>query len=62
MAPSHPDVALYVDQMAHMINLPIPSEYREGVIENYARIQPIAQLMLEFPLPADTDIAPTFQP
>ncbi len=59
---SQPDVAQYVDQMAHMINLPLPPEYRESVIENYARIQPIAQLMLEFPLPADTDIAPYFQP
>lgn len=58
----HPDIALYVDQMAQMIDLPLPPEYRDSVIENYGRIQPIAQLVLEFPLPPDTPIAPLFQP
>jgi hypothetical protein len=56
------DSAAFVDQASCLIGLPIPVEYRESVVENFERIAAIAQLITEFPLPEDTEIAPTFEP
>ncbi|MBE9102039.1 DUF4089 domain-containing protein [Vacuolonema iberomarrocanum] len=55
-------IAAYVDQMATMIELPIPPECREGVIANVMRTKAIAQLFLDFPVPDEVEIAPTFDP
>lgn len=52
----------YVSQMALVLNLPLDREYRTGVVENFASIAAIAQLVLEFPLPDQVEVAPTFQP
>ena len=52
----------YVISTAQAIGLPIPDEYRQGVIENYGRILPLAQLVMDFPLPPEIEVAPTFQP
>ncbi len=54
--------ALYVDQVAQALNLPLQPEHRPGVVENVERMGAIAQLVLEFPLPATVDPAPVFQP
>ncbi len=54
--------AAYVEQAAALIGLPIPPEYHQSVVENFERIQTVAQLFLEFPLPEDTEIAPVFEP
>lgn len=56
------DREIWLEQMAHLIELPIPTEYRDGVLENLERIQTIAQLVLEFPLPEEIQLAPTFEP
>lgn len=56
------DPTAYVDQAAALIGLPIPSEYHQSVVENFERIAAIAQLVLEFPLPEETEIAPVFEP
>jgi Protein of unknown function (DUF4089) len=54
------DLAAWVDQMAALIGLPLDPEHRPGVVENFARIAPIAQLVMDFPLPETTEAAPVF--
>lgn len=56
------DFAELVDQMAKLLDLPITSDYRPGVIANLERSATIAQLVLEFPIPDSIEAAPTFQP
>jgi hypothetical protein len=56
------DFGQFVDLMAAVVDLPIPPEYREGVVENFERISTVAQLVLEFPLPEDVEAAPVFEP
>ncbi len=60
--PSLTQVAEFVDQTALMVGLPIPPENRQAVIDNFERIAAIAQLVLDFPLHEDIEIAPVFQP
>ncbi len=62
MTDSEQDLSTFVDQTARLIGLPIPADYRQGVIDNFERIAAIAQLVTEFPLPEDTEIAPVFEP
>ena len=52
----------YVAQMALLLELPLDSECRPGVVENFARITAIAQLVLEFPLSDEVEAAPVFRP
>jgi len=54
-------VAEFVDCTALILNLEINSEYRESVIANFEKIQAIAQLVNEFPLP-EIEASPTFEP
>jgi hypothetical protein len=56
------DFGQFVDLMAAVVDLPIPPEYRQGVVENFERISTVAQLVLEFPLPEDVEAAPVFEP
>ena len=56
------DFGQFVDVMASIVELPIPSEYRDGVVANFERIHDVAQLVLEFPLPEDVEAAPVFVP
>ncbi|NJO39117.1 MAG: DUF4089 domain-containing protein [Cyanobacteria bacterium CRU_2_1] len=56
------DPAELVDLMSEFLDLPIAPEYRPGVIANLARTAAIAQLVMEFPIPDDIEIAPIFQP
>ncbi|MBW4694570.1 MAG: DUF4089 domain-containing protein [Lyngbya sp. HA4199-MV5] len=56
------DPAVLVDQLAALVALPLQPEHRSGVVENFVRIIAIAQLVNEFPLPDDIEIAPTFEP
>lgn len=55
-------IAEYVDRMAELIDLPIDSEYRLGVVDNLTRIAAIAQWVNEFPLPDTIEAAPVFEP
>ncbi|AUT03384.1 DUF4089 domain-containing protein [Nostoc sp. CENA543] len=56
------DVAVYVDQMALLLDLPIKDEYRDEVVANFERIKAIAQLVNSFPLPESMEAAPVFEP
>ncbi|MCF2970720.1 DUF4089 domain-containing protein [Synechococcus sp. Nb3U1] len=56
------DPEVYVDSVAKALQLPLHPDHRPGVIENFARILPIAKLVLEFPLPQTVEPAPTFDP
>ncbi|MFQ3583704.1 MAG: DUF4089 domain-containing protein [Cyanobacteriota bacterium] len=56
------DPKVYVDQVAKVLQLPLQPDHRPGVVENFARILPIAKLVLEFPLPQTVEAAPTFDP
>lgn len=54
--------AEYVAQMALVVNLPLDPKHRPGVVENFAKIMVIAQLVNEFPLPVEIEAAPAFEP
>lgn len=56
------DITTYVKQMALLLDLQLQDEYVDGVVENFARIKVIAQVVNEFPLPEDVEIAPVFEP
>ncbi|WP_414542922.1 DUF4089 domain-containing protein [Nostoc sp. CCY0012] len=56
------DVVTYVEQMALLLDLQLTDTERDGVVENFAKIQAIAQLVNEFPLPEDIEAAPVFKP
>jgi Protein of unknown function (DUF4089) len=56
------DLAEYVDAMALVLDLPIPAAHRSEVIENFAKIKAIAQLVNEFDLPEDIEVAAVFEP
>lgn len=56
------NAAAYVDQAAAIVGLPIPPEYHQGVVENFERITLVAQQVMDFPFPEDTEIAPVFEP
>lgn len=56
------DPAEYVEQMALLLDLQLDPEHRPGVVENFAKIIAIAQLVNEFPLPAEIVAAPVFEP
>lgn len=55
-------IAEYVDQMAMVLDLQLNSEHRIGVIENFAKIKAIAQLVNDFPLPDNIEASPIFVP
>lgn len=56
------DYRAYVEQTAGLLELNLPAEYRDSVIENFTQLSAIAQQVMEFPLPSDTEIAPVFKP
>ncbi len=56
------DAATYVQQSAQLLNLSIPPELISSVVENFERIQSIAQPVLDFPLPDTLEAAPRFEP
>jgi hypothetical protein len=56
------DIAIVVEHLAVLVNVPLAPEHRPGVVENFSRIVAIAQLVTEFPLPEDVEVAPVFQP
>jgi len=58
----HIDSAKCVDHIAALIGLPLDPEYRPGVATNFERLQAIAQLVMEFPLPDTIEAAPVFEP
>lgn len=53
---------IYVEQMAQLLGLPLPESIKPQVVENFVRLQAIAQPVLEFELPDTVEPAPTFEP
>ena len=56
------DPAEYVEQMALLLDLQLDPEHTPGVVENFATIMAIAQLVNEFPLPDEIEATPVFEP
>jgi hypothetical protein len=61
-AGSTPATEEFVEQMAAVVGLPLQTEQKPGVVDNFTRIRAIAQLVNEFPLSEDIEIAPVFEP
>jgi len=60
--PKQPDFAATVDRVAETIGLVIADAHRPGVILNFERIAGLAALVMAFPLPDGSEIAPVFEP
>jgi len=56
------DSAGYIDAAAALIGLTLDPAHRPGVIVNLDRIAALAALVMNFPLPEETEPAPVFQP
>jgi hypothetical protein len=54
------DGEAYVDAAAALIGLPLDPAHRPGVVLNMRRLAEMAALVMEFPLPDDTEAAPVF--
>lgn len=52
----------YVKQISILLDLAINEKYQDGVIANFERIKSIAELVNNFPLPEEIEIATTFEP
>jgi hypothetical protein len=59
-----PEVALavYVEQMAAALSLPIDPAWRDAVARNLAGHLAAGRLLMDFPLPDEPEPAPTFEP
>ena len=56
------DAEAYVDAAAALIGLPLDPAHRPGVVLNLERIAAMAALVMEFPLPEETEPAPVYTP
>ncbi len=61
-ADSDIDLEAFLDHMAALVGTTIPEQYRAEVIAYLKLTRTIAQPMLEFELPEDTEPAPVFRP
>jgi hypothetical protein len=52
----------YVHATASLIDLPLDPNSVPSIVTNFARIEAIAELVLEFPLPDNIEAAPIFEP
>ena len=60
MNPEHPEIAALADAQAAAIGLPLAPAHRPGTVQNLERIAALAQLVMAFPLPPQTEPAPVF--
>ena len=56
------DIAAHVDATAALIGLPIPAEYREGVLRYFGIAAMLASLVMDHPLTPEDEPAPAFVP
>ncbi len=56
------DAAQLVNLMAQLLQLSIAPDHQPGVIANLLRTAEIAELVMEFPLPEEIEVASTFEP
>lgn len=52
----------YIDMASTTIGLAIDPAFRSGVIAAFVRTQQMAEMVMDFPLPEEIDIAPVFVP
>jgi hypothetical protein len=52
----------YADRAAAAVGVPLDPAHRPGVVQNLQRAAALATPLLEFALPADTELAPVFTP
>ncbi len=52
----------YVIQTASLMGLDLKDEYRNGVVSNFQKVEAIAKLVNEFPLPEEVEIVTKFEP
>jgi len=60
--PTPEELAVYVDETAKRVGLPIAPEHRPGVIQFTGVLLAAAALVMEVPLPDDVEPAPVFRP
>ena len=60
--PDPTDIEAYVDATAQLIGLPLDPAHRPGVVLNLGRIAQMAALVMDFPLPEETEPAPVYEP
>ena len=56
------DLESYIDQMAALMNLDLPSACRQGVIENFQRLAAMAGPVMALELADDFAPIPQFEP
>ena len=56
------DFATAVDQLAAAIDLPLDPSHRAGVVEAFAGLMRMAELVMEFPLRDDVQQPSVFRP
>ena len=56
------DARAYIEAAAQLVGLSLDPTYLPGVILNIERIAEMAGLVMDFPLPDDTEPAPVFTP
>jgi hypothetical protein len=56
------DIDEYSEQMSLLLNLEIKDEYRNEMIANFEKLISIAEIVNDFPLPEEIEIAPVFEP
>ena len=56
------DAKAYVEAAAQLVGLSIDPAHLPGVILNLERIAEMASLVMEFPLPEETEPAPVYEP
>lgn len=52
----------YVHATASLVDLSLDPNNVPSIVTNFARIEAIAELVLEFPLPDNIEAAPIFEP
>jgi hypothetical protein len=55
-------LADYIDHASQVLDLPVDPAYRAGVLEHFAVIQRMAELVLALPLSDEAESASTFTP
>ena len=56
------DIDEYIEQISLLLNLEIKDEYRNEMIADFEKLISIAEIVNNFPLPEEIEIAPVFEP
>jgi hypothetical protein len=56
------DPARYVEEAAPLMGITLDPAHKPGIVENMARLAAMADLVMGFPLPEETELGPVFRP